>query len=381
MAVRKPIRFPLMALGMLALLAGMWGGLLRMGWELPLARPRLVALHGPLMVSAFLGTLIGLERAVALGVTWAYGGPLLSALGGVVLLAGVPGATVPVLLTAGSLGLVAIFAVIVRRQPALFTVTMGLGALSWLAGNALWLAGKPIFSVVGWWLAYLVLTIAGERLELSRMLPQTAAARAAFVIIVVVLLLGVVLGGVGSDSGARVTGAALLALTAWLLRHDIARRTVRQAGLTRFTAVCLLSGYVWLAAGGALSLYAGGVIAGLEYDATLHAVLLGFVFAMIFGHAPIIFPAVLGVAVPFRPRFYAHLVLLHATLLLRVLGDLTAVLPLRQWGGMLGAVAVLMFLANTIWAVRQGWIASQRVRLQKSQPGGASGPSAGAVAG
>jgi len=44
----------------------------------------------------------------------------------------------------------------------------------------------------------------------------------------------------------------------------------------------------------------GGVLVDTAgYDAFLHAVLLGFVFAMIFGHAPIIFPAVLGIRIPF----------------------------------------------------------------------------------
>ena len=46
-----------------------------------------------------------------------------------------------------------------------------------------------------------------------------------------------------------------------------------------------------------------------------------FVFAMVFGHAPIIFPAVLRVTVPYHPVFYAPLVLLQASLALRVAGD------------------------------------------------------------
>ena len=66
MIVRHPQRLPLLAMGMIALLTGLWAGLLRLGWDLPLLRPTFPALHGPLMVSGFLGTLIGLERAVAL---------------------------------------------------------------------------------------------------------------------------------------------------------------------------------------------------------------------------------------------------------------------------------------------------------------------------
>ncbi len=51
-------RLPLMAFGMLALLGALAGGLVRLGWSLPVA-PSLVAFHGPLMVSGFLGTVIG----------------------------------------------------------------------------------------------------------------------------------------------------------------------------------------------------------------------------------------------------------------------------------------------------------------------------------
>jgi hypothetical protein len=78
----------------------------------------------------------------------------------------------------------------------------------------------------------------------------------------------------------------------------------------------------------------------------LHAIFLGLVFSMIFGHGPIIFPAVLGVRVAYRPAFYAHLVLLHASLLLRVAGDLGPWQVARAWGGLLNGVAIVTFLAN-----------------------------------
>jgi len=143
----------------------------------------------------------------------------------------------------------------------------------------------------------------------------------------------------------------LLGLTMWLGCYDIARRTVRQTGLPRFAAICLLSGYVWLAVGGILAITYGSVVAGPHYDAVLHAVLLGFVFSMIFGHAPIIFPAVFGFAVPFRPIFYAHVALLHLSVALRLLGDALFIVPLRQWGGLMNVLAILFFLANTIRSI------------------------------
>jgi hypothetical protein len=50
----------------------------------------LAALHGALMVSGFFGTVIALERAVALGHRWAYLGLLSGGLGGFALIAGAP---------------------------------------------------------------------------------------------------------------------------------------------------------------------------------------------------------------------------------------------------------------------------------------------------
>lgn len=76
---------------------------------------------------------------------------------------------------------------------------------------------------------------------------------------------------------------------------------------------------MWLGIGGGLSLVFGAQVAGPRYDAVLHVVFVGFVISMIFGHAPIIFPAILGVPINFQPAFYIHLVLLHASLALRVM--------------------------------------------------------------
>ena len=50
-------------------------------------------------------------------------------------------------------------------------------------------------------------------------------------------------------------------------------------------------------------------------DAALHAAAVGFVFSMVFGHAPIIVPAIMRVTLPYWPAFYVPLVMLHASLL------------------------------------------------------------------
>jgi hypothetical protein len=156
--------------------------------------------------------------------------------------------------------------------------------------------------------------------------------------------------------GPVLFGGSLFALALWLGRQDIARRTVRGKGLTRFIAVCLLTGYAWLALGGAVVVAAGGLAPGSSsYDAALHALALGFVFAMVFGHAPIIFPAVLRVAVPYHPTFYLPLAVLHLSLVVRIFGDATAQFDWIRAGGALNALALVAFIASTASAVARGW--------------------------
>ncbi|MBP9654483.1 MAG: hypothetical protein KBE19_08845 [Rhodocyclaceae bacterium] len=345
--VRPPWRVPLLILGFASLIVGVGAGLLRLGWSVPQPAAALAAFHGPLMVSGFFGTVISLERAVALARRWAYLGPLAAGAGGLALILGVAPALAQVLLALGSAVLLAGSVSVFLRQRALFTFTLAAGAASWLTGNLLWLGGFSVYEVVPWWAGFLVLTIAGERLELSRFLPPSPIAQRAFAAVLAGLTFGMALQ-------AQLFGAALVALTLWLLRQDIARRTVKEKGLTRFIAVCLLSGYAWLAVAGTIMLGAGLAPGSAAYDAALHALMLGFVFSMVFGHAPIIFPAVLRVAVPYHPLFYAPLALLHLSLLVRLAGDAASMPELRSAGGLLNAVALAAFILNTVAAVIRG---------------------------
>jgi hypothetical protein len=284
---------------------------------------------------------ICLERAVAIGRGWAYAAPLCAGIGGASTVAGMP-EFAPWLALAASLVLLAASLDIVARQRAMFTWTMAAGALSWLIGNAMWAAGAPVHAVVVWWL-----------------LPPSPVAQRAFAAIVVVL--GVGLLAAAWPAGQQVFAAGLVALAGWLLKQDVARRTVRSHGLTRFIAVCMLSGYAWLAVGGGIAIAAGGFVPGTaSYDAILHALTLGFVFSMVFGHAPVIAPSVMRVAVPYHATFYVPLALLHLSLAVRLWGDATGDFELRRAGGILAAVALAAFLAGTIGAVVRGRRAAGR---------------------
>jgi hypothetical protein len=91
-------------------------------------------------------------------------------------------------------------------------------------------------------------------------------------------------------------------------------------------------------------------------------VFLGFVFSMIFGHAPTIVPAVTGVAVPFERAFYLLVGLLHGALLLRLVGDLATLPEIRAWGGLRNVAAVLLLAVWTVRAARRAQTAGRENR-------------------
>lgn len=376
MALAHNKRFFLIAPAVLSLIAALDAGLLRLGWVLPLPQADLLLAHGPLMVCAFLGTFISLERAVAINRPWAYAAPLLTGPGGLWLIAAPTAATPRLFFLVGSICLGLVSAIFFRRQPTLFNASVALGALGWVLGNGLWFLGWPLYAVVPFWMGFLLLTIAGERLELSRLLSPSVASRTMFTLSIGAFLTGLFLTAFGFasetdarvvlgmdhdvftserfDLGARFLGAAMLGSGLWLLYYDMARRSLRKEGLTRFIAVSLLLGYGWLVLAGFLWLFNGAVVGGAAYDGMLHVFFLGFVFGMIFAHAPIIFPAVLKRSLDFHPAFYTHVVLLQIGLLVRVGGDLSGWFQARSWGGMLNALALVLFFGNTAFRVLKG---------------------------
>lgn len=357
MSRRKTARSRLFlgGLGVLALLAGLWAGLILLKLEVPSPRAHFEEVHGPLMVFGFFGTLIALERAVALGNRAGYLAPAFAGLGGFALIIGLPLVVGESLLTLAGVGLIALYVGAARRQMSLHLTVMGVGAIAWVGAVLAWMGGRDVALLVPFLAAFLVLTIAGERLELARVIRVTGQARITFVVAAGIFAFGVALSLTAVSLGVRIAGVGLIGLAAWLAKQDVARRTVHQSGLTRFMAVCLLTGYAWLAVGGVLWLLFGNLSDGAAFDAMLHAIFLGFVMGMVFAHAPVIVPAVFHAAVPYRTRFYWHFLLLHVSLLLRIIGgDLAGNRLCWQIGGVLNEVAVLLFIGSTGIAVVQG---------------------------
>jgi hypothetical protein len=81
----------------------------------------------------------------------------------------------------------------------------------------------------------------------------------------------------------------------------------------------------------------------------LHAILIGFVLSMVFGHALIILPAVARLRVRYGSPLYGPLILLHMSLVLRVGSGLIDWPAGRQWSGIATIAAILSFVVTVAW--------------------------------
>jgi hypothetical protein len=250
---------------------------------------------------------------------------------------------------------IAVNAVVVERQRAPHTMLLLTAAGAWLVGNLLHALGSQSAAVIPWWFAYLVLTVAAERLEMTRLMRRRRGSAALLYACLGAMLVGAAAFSQSPVWGGAIFGASLAALAGWLITFDIARRTVAAHGLSRYMAVCLLLGYAWLAvAGAAWVATAMGVPAR---DAALHALGLGFIFSMMLGHAPVILPALARVKLRFGAFFYVPLAVLHVSLAVRLcagVGDFGAL----RVGAEGNALAIALFAATMAgaalaWRVRR----------------------------
>lgn len=316
---------------------------------------RLPDVHGPLMVLGFVGTVIALERAVALDRPWGYLAPALWGLGAVAIASPLPLGAGQAILVAAGVALLAVYGRLHARQPSEAVTIQTVGAVMALAAAVLWAGGVRVPDLTPWLAGFLVLTIFGERLELARLELVGAGASRVALGVASAVLAGAVVSLLAQDAGFTVVGLALLAVAGWLAAKDVARRTVRGTALPRYVAVNLLAGYGWLAVGGLIWALGGAVTEGRAYDAVLHAIMLGFVVAMIMAHAAVIFPAVLRRPLPYHPVMYLPAGLLHLSLLLRLaVGDARDITWAVQLGGAVNIVAVLTFVVVAGWSVLRG---------------------------
>ncbi|RYZ62556.1 MAG: hypothetical protein EOO14_01955 [Chitinophagaceae bacterium] len=350
---------PVLPLIFVSLLAAIWSGWLRIGWHLPLSQA--AAHHGALMVNSFLASLIFLERAVTFKKSWWLLLPFGNAVSLLAFAFNQP-QLAQWLQIGGSVGFAAMCIYFTYKYGELYYFVFLAGAFCLVGGNLVLLKTHFYPAAVTWWMGFLLFTIVAERLELSRFLPLSKASR-----VILLLCLCVVMASLFWPfhlNGQLVFAGSVAATAVWLLRYDMARKSIKLQGQHRYSALLLIAGYVWLLIMAALIFIQEKLPFG--YDAVLHSFFIGFVFSMIFSHAPIILPAVTKMPVKiYRPLLYLWFWLLQLSLAVRIVGDVTGNALARKAGGIANGMTILLFFL-TIAILFRAEVQKRRKRLSKT---------------
>lgn len=336
--------------GLFCLLLGTYAGLLKLGLSLPGA---LAGYHGPLMVCGFLGTLIGLERAVHVGTRWALWVPLSAFGGALCLLAG----QVPWALGLWLFSAILHLGVFLKghfplKLPA---DVLNLSALfCWLISLFFWIEGHSLRTVSVALLFFPLLTILAERWPGS-----TAKLKiAGFITLGSGLALSALLLFLlpNPDLPLRLSGVCLMGAGLFLLwEENELKRQIYEQGWELYLERVMLLSYGWLSLSGLLFLLLGAQ--GLRapfYDLLIHGLSLGFILGVIFSHFYKVLKALLGADLPFYQSYYLPWGGLQAGLFLRAFGKLSENLLLWQIGGSLNVLALLLFLGLVARALKRG---------------------------
>ena len=349
--LRKPVfRMLFMLPAGAALLVGLNAGLQLLGADAPLKVERFPQVHGMLLVLSFVGTVIALERSVALNKAWGYASPALLGIAGLLLISPVDLWVGKSVMLAGTIAMTLVYIPLWRRQYDNVVLIQILGAVSAIAAAALWIRIPSIPVLLPFLITFVVLTIAGERLELARIGISSPKAEPLLLAASFTLLAATAATLLWPAMGYPLFGVTLLSTVGWLVAYDAARKTIRSQGLPRYIAASLLAGYGWLAIAGVVLAIQEGPLTGAAYDAAIHTVFLGFTISMIMAHAPVILPAVLRKPLPYTPGFWLPAGLLHLSLVIRLgMGDGAGNHGAWVIGGVLNVISILLFAVMAIW--------------------------------
>lgn len=348
MKILKPIYlFPLV---LFSLLLGIVGGWIRIG-HTDIIVEGTAANHGLLMVGGFLGTLISLERAMVMKHRLWLAVPSMSGLSMLVILFLEWSTFGKSMLLASSIGLIVIMYLQSVRHPEIYQYVMSVGAVSWMLGNFMLLYTDLLPSAVPWWIGFILFTIVGERLELSKFLPTPKMAKNALVWLLAFFFVGMWLPFHGL--GNWLMGASVIFISFWLLHYDMAKIASKKENQFKYIGVGLRIGYIWLTLHGIILCFMESH--AMHYDLYLHTFFLGFTFSMIWTHAPIILPMVLNIRHnPYHPVLWFPWGVFQLTLIGRIAFSILSLNDLRQIFGVINGWSILfMFvLMATITIVK-----------------------------
>lgn len=331
-----------------ALISGLHGGLLRLDISVHWL-PQAAAFHALLLIGGFLGSLITLERSFNSNWRWL---SALNAFSIPLLLINQPIYAVGINAISGAL-LSMQLSTHYRQHGTVVQLWMATASLLWLGGSLIYLLGGNVAAAVPWWIAFLLITIVAERLELSKFLPTPKTAKNWLNSLLSVYVFSLLLPFHSLSSMLQAVLAILIA--GWLLRYDMARRSIRRPGQFRYIGIGLMTGYLWLGCFGTSILLSNGFEGFYEF--ILHSFFLGFVFSMIWAHAPVLLPSILGYKVQL---YYSPLIAAWLLFQISLIGRLYAIVAeqdqLRRWMGLMNASALFLFfltIALTMVVSRQ----------------------------
>ncbi len=342
----KEAVYMVIPLGLMAMVTGIYCGIIRIGQPLPSSAYLPVGHHGVVMTGSFLGTLICLERVAVYPDKRAWLSVILMAISLPLFVLHQPSYGVLCLL-AGSVGYGWISLNNYMEHKLRGDLIIATGAAFQLMAYIIFFLTYSYPKAFAGWLLFLILTIMGERLNLTSFLPRSKKALYEAYFWIVLLLISAIFYHQGSRI---ILGISLVGLAVWLLRHDTIRLNLKKEGHDHFLALALLLGYLWLAVSGILSTL--DMADSYLYDAVLHSFFVGFVLSVILAHAPVIFPGLAGVQrMPFHPVMYLWLAGLHASLVIRIYGDLAGDFALRKVGGIYNGVFFLLYIFTVLWFI------------------------------
>jgi hypothetical protein len=335
----KPLTL-ILPLILLSLLLAIWTGLLRIDMELP--GTLAIAHHGSLMVNSFLATVIFLERAVSFRSKWLLLLPFVNVLSLIAFIINLP--TIAFSLNiAGAAGFLTMCGWFIYKHKEPYYYVFFIGAFCLLTGNILLLRTNFYPAAIVFWMLFLLFTIVAERLELTRFLPVNKKAKAALFLFLSLVFVAALLPF--HSYGSYLLASTFIVTAAWLLKYDMAKKAMKMQGQHRYSGLLLIAGYIWLVISGVMLLIWQNIPFG--YDAMLHSFFIGFVFSMIFSHAPIILPAVIKKPIRiYRPILYYWFGLLQLSLGSRIVADVYGFIEMRKISGLVNGISLLIFFVT-----------------------------------
>ncbi|GIW22650.1 MAG: hypothetical protein KatS3mg068_1657 [Candidatus Sericytochromatia bacterium] len=344
---------PFLLLAIFNIVIGILIGLYRSGWQINFVNQDIVYLHGPIMINGFLLTLINLERTVAIRKKVAFIGAFLSGISFFLLFLEVDQLIIKFLILLSSFNLIFIYLYALKIDKEIHIYIQIMGTCFLIIGNILWIYNYYFTHISLWWISFLLFTISGERLELSKLKNFSNTSKKIFILSILLTTSSLFLSFYSYNISTRILGISFFIIMLWFFKYDIALNMLKNNSLTRFIAICIINGYLWLGISSMIIIINGQFIIGnFLYDAFLHSFFLGFVISMIFAHAPIIFPAILRIKINYSHIFYTHLVFLNISIITRIIADIMNLYYLLKISTILNSMAILLFLINTLISIK-----------------------------